>query len=683
MILGTIPKPSPPAPEPRRTLLHGTWLTDDYPYLRDRDHPATRSYIRAEQSHTAQVVASLQPLIARLAGEMRRRINLDDRSVEQYVGGYWYYARWQKEHDYPLHCRRSTSMQAAEQVYLNENELAADHDYFDLSSLAVCPRQRYVAYAADREGQERYDIRVRDIATGHELTDVLTGVDGGFAWCTSGSRLVYVRLDHLERPHSVWVHRLGRSVRDDVCLFVEDDPAFHVGVWKSRSGAFLFIESNSNTTSEVRFLAAAEPEAPPRLVRARRPDVEYAIDHQADHLLVLTNENAPNNKLMVSPLDRPDAWRTLIPERPEAVLSYVEPYRCFSIVGELHNGLDRIGILPAGRCTVRYLDCGAAVAEVSAEDLEDYGSGIVRVEVSSPVIPDETRDYEPDTGTWVLRKRLGVPGWVPDRHACERVSVPTADGVHIPLTLVHPPAARTLPGKPLVMYAYGAYGECLDIGFDPDQLSLLDRGVAVAYAHVRGGGEFGEQWHRAGSVLNKHMGIQDLLDCSEYLIGRGGATAGSIALWGGSAGGLLTAAAAGRRPHLFAAVVAEVPFVDVINALLDDSLPLTATDREEFGDPSKPVDFASLSSYSPYDNVGDRFPPLLVTAGLNDSRVGYWEPLKWTARLRARKRDDNPIVLKIDEAGHGGWTGRDRDLEDTAFIYAFLLRCWGIGVDFG
>lgn len=674
--------PLPPLPPilPRRIRLHGTELLDNYAYFRDSKNEMVRAYIKEEQSYAHKMMASFDALRDELVDEMHARTKQDDQSVPQYFAGYWYYSRWEEEKDYPLHCRRCQSLQAPEEIYLDENRLAENEAYFDLAALDICPRQRYVAYAIDYDGSERYRIHVLDTKSGNELPDLIHTVSDYFTWFEDGKHIAYVRLDENERPYAVYIHRLGEAVERDRCIFVERDPAFYVAVWKCRSKGYVFIESHSNSTSEILFLSANDPQSKPRLIEKRKQDVEYYVDHQGDRFLILTSEGAENFKLMSAPLAdlSKGNWEVLVPERTDTVLCSVDCYKNFVVITELFNSFDRVGLLQATFDDITYLDSKHAVASVYAEGLSDYNSNFVRLELSSLNIPEETWDYHVQDQTWTLRKREEIAGFDQEMYVCERSSVAAKDGVPIPLTLVSRKVDRDVQHSPVLLYAYGAYGEPLNIDFDCDLLSLLDRGVVVAYAHVRGGGDLGQRWHLSGSVLNKENSIQDYIDCARHLIDQGITGVGSIAGLSGSAGGLLTAVAAQRSPQIFSAIVAEVPFVDVINTLLDKSLPISAHDIEEFGDPENEQHFAYMKRYSPYENVAETYPPILVTAGLNDQRVGYWEPLKWVAAIRARKTDDNPVILKIDDVGHAGVTGRHQELQDTAYIYAFLLATWGI-----
>ena len=675
-----VPLPQAPPILPRYIRLHGTELIDNYAYFRDPENEVVQTYIKVEQAYAEQMMAPFEGLRETLVEEMYARTKQDDQSVPQYYAGYWYYSRWEEGKDYPLHCRRFQSMQASEQVYLDENELADDRVYFELASMEICPRQRYVAFAVDYDGSERYEIRILDTQSGSLLTDVINDASDYFAWFEDQKHVAYVRLDEHERPHAVYIHRLGELVNHDRCVFIERDPAFYVAVWKSRSNDYIFIESHSNTTSEVSFLSAHNPNSVPKLIDQRSHGVEYYVDHQGDRLLILTNEEAVNFKLMATPVQdlARSNWLLLVPERADTVLCSIDPYEDFIVVTELFNGLDRVGVMQTSFAEIDYLDFQEPLASMYTEGVSDYGSKFVRILFSSLNIPEETWDYDVRNQTWTLQKREDIFEFDRKLYICERRTVTAKDGSRIPLTLVSRKITRKVHNPPVLLYAYGAYGEPLDIDFDNDLLSLLDRGVIVVYAHVRGGGEYGRYWHLSGNMLNKENSIQDYIDCAQHLVDWGLTEAGSIAGLSGSAGALLIVVAAQRAPQLFSAIVVEVPFVDVINTLLDKSLPISAHDSEEFGDPQREEHFNYMKRYSPYENVSENYPPMLVTAGLNDQRVGYWEPLKWVAAVRARKTDHNPIILKIDEAGHAGVSGRHQELQDTAYTYAFLLATWGL-----
>ncbi len=667
--------------KPRRSTIHGMSIEDPYAWLSNINDPDTAAYLQAETEYANAAARDLRPLQEKIYNELRARIAEDDCSVPQRVGEYSYYSCSKKGKEYEVHYRRRPNSER-ETIVLDENELAADCGYFDLGDFAVCPRHRLVAYTVDTKGDEFYQLFVKNIETGEIVEGPIEDVSEDICWSEDATGVFYVRVDDNSRPYAACLHVLGTPVLEDRVLFREDDPAFFVSLWKSRSKAYVFIESHSNTTSEIHFIDANATDASPRCFRKREPGVEYAVDHRPGEFLIVTNLDAPNFRLLsAAELEVNESdWQEVIANRSETVLEYIDVYATHTVLGERRNGVPLITTLAAGSKHTRELAITGDIYELVVEDLDDFASDEVWLSHSSPTTPDTVYAYPFAVGERRVLKANKLEGFDPGAYSSERLWVTVSSDNRVPITLIN--KHTTKQPAPVLLSGYGAYEECCELYFDSDILSLLDRGVIIAIAHVRGGGELGRSWYTGGKLMEKENGFSDFLACAEFLIAKGYTTAGKIALQGSSAGGLLVAVAMQRRPELFAGVVAEVPFVDVINTLLDDDAPLTQHDIEEFGDPKEPEVFNYLMQYSPYENVrpGD-YPPLLVTAAMEDQRVGYWEPLKWVAKLRAAKTDHNLLLLKLDEAGHYGQSGRYQQLMDTAFTFAFLLRCWGIDAD--
>ncbi|HSH42787.1 MAG TPA: prolyl oligopeptidase family serine peptidase, partial [Arenicellales bacterium] len=458
----------------------------------------------------------------------------------------------------------------------------------------------------------------------------------------------------------------------------------HVTVWLSRSGRWLFIDSGGNTSSEARVVPAGDPRAEPVLLIPRRDDVEYSVDHHGERFLVLINDTHENFRLLAfaAPPDGSGPYAELIPADDRVTLEYVDAYRSHWIIGELEDGVRRIAVMDPASGERHYLPGSGPLASLDVEDLYDFDADYLRYQYSTPVSPDSVYDYDVASGRSTLRKVAAPPGYQPGAYAVERLAAPSGS-VEVPLTVLYrrdqAPFGQTTP---LLLTGYGAYEESAEMDFDSDLLSLLDRGVVVATAHVRGGGDLGPGWHAAGRMADKENSFSDFLACADHLIHSGYTGAGRIAAWGASAGGLLVAVAAQRRPELFASVVLDVPFLDVLNTLLDTDLPLTEHDFDEFGNPAVEEEYRWIRAYSPYDNIREQvYPPMLITTAMNDQRVGYWEALKWTARLRTTRRGDSPLLLKVDETGHLGRSGRYEVIEETAIVYTFLLDMWGLTVE--
>lgn len=667
--------------EVRTFELHGEEHQDEFAYLRDPDDARTRRYIGDENQYYRACFDSASELYRRLCSELRARIVDDDVSVPEVINGYRYYTRVQAGREYPIHCRAPAAGDGGEEVYLDENRIAADGRYCDVAVVAICPRQRRVAFSVDRTGDERYDIYVATIPGG-EPTCCAAGAGSSIAWSGDGRRLLYTGIDANARPDSVWVYDpAGETHRS---LHVETDPAFHVTVWLSRSGEWIFIDAASNTCSETLALPAHGPLLEPAVVIPRRDDVEYTVDHHGERFLVLINDTAENFRLAAMPAApaHGDLEVELIAPDDRVTLEFVDAYRKHWIIGELRDGVKHVAVWSPATGSKRYLPGSGALSHLDVEDLYDYDAAYVRYEYTTPVTPHTTYDLDVDTGESVWRKTTPPPGYDERDYVSERLEAPS-DGVNVPLSLVY---RRTTPlpdgNTPLLLTGYGAYEESGDMQFDSDLLSLLDRGVVVASAHVRGGGDLGPAWHDAGRLSEKDNSFRDFLACAHHLVELGFTGPGRIAAWGASAGGLLVAVAAHREPRLFASIVLEVPFLDVINTLLDRSLPLTEHDFDEFGNPAVVEEYRWMRAYSPYDNIRRQaYPPMLVTTAMNDQRVGYWEALKWTARLRAVRDDDNPLLLKVDETGHLGESGRYEAVKETAAVYTFLLDMWGLNRD--
>lgn len=658
-------------------MLHGKEHVDDFAYLRDPDHPWTRRYILEETAYFNACQAAVADFREKLYEELKSRIIEDDVSVPEIIDGYHYYTRTESGRQYPVHYRAPESG-GEEQVYLDENRLADGVSYCDVSVLSISPARDAFACAVDRTGNERYDVLLGTMR-GSELSRCAADAGDSIAWAQNGASLIYTSTDANARPDSVWLYTLETGIRE--CLFTERDPAFHVSVWPSRSGQWIFIDSASNTSSETRAVPARSPRDEPYILFPRRPDIEYSIEHHQGRFLVLTNDEGENFRLLsVSVPNGERHIKELIPPRDDVSLEFVDAYKHHLVVGERRNGVELSWVWNLDTDGKVYLPGSGEMSSLDVEDLYDYESRFVRYEYSTPVMPHTVYDYDVATGERVWRKTSNPPGYQADSYGTERLSAPSG-GVQVPVTLVYRRQAleQTNGPAPLLLTGYGAYEEALDMDFDSDLVSLLDRGVLVAMAHVRGGGDLGPEWHDAGRLGEKENSFADFIACADYLVEDGYTAPGLIAAWGASAGGLLAAVAIQRRPELFASAVLEVPFLDVLNTLLDPGLPLSEYDFDEFGDPSIVEEYEWIRDYSPYDNIrAQGYPPMLVTAAMNDQRVGYWEALKWVARLRTVKKGDNPVLLKIDPAGHLGESGRYGATRDSAIIYTFLLDAWGL-----
>ena len=673
--------PTPPrAPRRQKILsLHGDERSDDWYWLRERDDPETTSYLEAENAYTDAMTAHTDELQAQLYEEMRGRIQETDESAPVLHGGYWYLHRTVEGLQYPIHCRRRGSSDGPEEVLLDENEAAEGHDYFRLGVLTISPDHSVLAYSSDTTGAERYTLRFRDPASGRDLPDEIPNTYYGLAWASDSKTVFYTRPDEAMRPYQLWRHVLGTDTGDDVCVYEESDERFFLSVHRTRSGAFVVLGLESMITSEARVLDASVPDGEFRLVEPRRQGVEYTLDHRGGRFYVVTNDEAPNFRLMEAPVETPGRanWRELVPHRDDVRLLGVGAFANHLAIYERAEALRRIRVVDPDSAQGEALEQPEPVYAAFAGENPEFETEVLRFEYTSLVTPPTVIDYEVTTGRRTIRKQEPVLGYEADGYVTERAWATAADGERIPLSLVYR-RDRQAPGPALIV-GYGSYEASSDPVFSPARVSLLDRGFLVAIAHVRGGGELGRGWYERGKLEHKRNTFTDFVAAAEHLVTDGWTTPQTLAARGGSAGGLLMGAAVNLRPDLFGAVVAEVPFVDVVTTMLDESLPLTVIEWEEWGNPNDRRFYEVMKAYSPYDNVEAKgYPPLLVTAGLNDSRVAYWEPAKWVAKLRATKTDSNPLLLRTRMgAGHAGPSGRYERWREDAFVFAFLVDTVG------
>jgi oligopeptidase B len=663
-----MPSPDPPV-APRRPhvlSLHGDERADDWYWLRERDDPEVRSYLEAENEYTQELTARTRELQERLFDEFKHRVVETDESVPARRGGYWYLRRTVEGLEYAIHCRRQGGEAGPEQVLLDENALATGHDFLDIGALEVSPDARLLAYAFDTTGGERFVLRIRDLASGSDL-DEISNVYYGVGWGNDSQSVLYTRPNDAMRPWQVWRHRLGTPAEDDVLVLQEDDERFYVRVARLRSDRLLVIVLESNTTTEVLVVDADDLESTPRLVVPRRHGVEATVEDAGDRLLVLTNVGSPDFRVV------DEHGADVVPARDGVRVLGVEAFTGHLVVTERSDAIERITI--DGRVVEQPEDVYAAAPDTNLE----FETDVFRFKYASLVTPLSTVEVDFTTGERRVRKQQPVRDYDPAAYASERTWATAEDGERVPVSIVYR-RDRPRDGGPLLLYGYGSYEATIQPVFSPLRLSLLDRGVAWAIAHVRGGGELGRRWYEAGKLEHKQNTFDDFIACAEHLVAEGWTSPQRMVARGASAGGLLMGVIANLRPDLFAGIVAEVPFVDAVTTMLDDTIPLTATEWEEWGDPRTEVFYAVLKAYSPYDNVEAKdYPAMLVTAGLNDPRVAYWEPAKWVAKLRATKTDSNPLLLKTQMgAGHGGPSGRYEGWREEAFVYAFVLDVLGL-----
>jgi oligopeptidase B len=650
-------------------------VSDPWAWLRDRDDPDTIAYLAAENAFADHWFAGHEPLVDELFDELKSRVQETDLSAPVRRDGWWYVSRTVEGSSYPIHCRGTSAATATEHVLLDQNVEAAGHEYFSLSAFDVSPNHDLLAWSSDADGSERYTMRIRDLAGGIDLPDVITDTTwGGTAWSADGRTIFYVTPDDQMRPYRVWRHRLGTSQQDDVVVYEDADERFFVGVDLCRSGEWIIIESGSKLSSEARLVPAHDPSAAPILVRPRQEDLEYTIDHWGDRFVVVTNLDAEDFRVMTAPLDAPDAWTELVPHVPGRRITSAEPFSGHLVIHEWADAQPRLRVLFRDG-QERIIELGDDPHDVELDANPEWSSESVRFGYQSFTTPASVYEEQVRGGQRTLLKQTPVPNTDLARYVATREWATAPDGTLVPMDIVRRSDVQPDGTAACLVYGYGSYEVSMPPWFSPGRLSLLDRGVVWALVHPRGGGELGRRWYRDGKLLRKRNTFTDTLASVEHLVARGWAAPGRVAVRGGSAGGLLVGACVTMRPDLFAAAVAEVPFVDVVSTMSDPTLPLTVTEWEEWGDPREEPWASYMESYSPYDNTGPaEYPAIYVTAGLNDPRVSYHEPAKWVARLRAVRTNELPLVFKCEMgAGHGGPSGRYERWRDEAKTTAFVL----------
>ncbi|WP_435055291.1 S9 family peptidase [Micromonospora aurantiaca (nom. illeg.)] len=679
---------------PTERLHHGDTVLDEYAWLAAKDDPDTIAYLDAENAYTEARTAHLAGLRAELFEETRRRTQETDLSVPTRKDGYWYYTRTVEGQQYGVHCRRAVlpgetappvSADGApldgEEVLLDGNQLAEGHDFFSLGAFDVSPDGRWLAYSTDFSGDERFTLRIKDLTTGESLPDEVPDTFYGTAWSSDASTLFYVTVDEAWRPNRVWRHTVGTASTEDVVVYQEDDERFWVGVELTRSERFVVIDIHSKITSEVWVIPASNPTGEPAVVAPRRQGIEYAVEHHGHRFLILHNDGAEDFALAYTSADSPGEWEPLIPHTPGTRLEAVDAFENHLVVSLRTNGLTGLRVLPVGTDDSWDIDFPEPIYSVGLDANPEYRTSEVRLRYTSLVTPDSVYDYDLVTRELTLRRQKPVrPG--PDGRAYDPADYEqhrdwalADDGTRVPISLV---CRRDTPrdgSAPAVIYGYGSYEASMDPWFSIARLSLLDRGVIFAVAHIRGGGELGRRWYDEGKLLAKKNTFTDFVACARHLVKAGWTASDQLVARGASAGGLLMGAVANLAPDAFTGIVAQVPFVDALTSILDPSLPLTVTEWEEWGNPlDDPEVYAYMKSYTPYENVATvEYPAILAVTSLNDTRVLYHEPAKWIARLRSLAPAGDYLLKTEMGAGHGGPSGRYDSWREEAFVNAWIL----------
>ena len=679
---------------PAERIHHGDTVVDEYAWLAAKDDPETIAYLKAENAFTESATGHLKGLRETLFEETKRRTKETDLSVPTRKGDHWYYTRTVEGQQYGIQCRRAVrdgeteppstedgTPLDGEEVLLDGNALAEGHDFFALGTFDISPDGRWLAYSTDFAGDERFTLRVKDLSTGEVLADEVPGTFYGSAWSADGSTLFYLTVDEAWRPYRVWRHAVGSAASDDAVVYEEADERFWVGVELTRSEKFVVIDAHSKITSEVRVIPAANPTGEPAVIAPRRQGVEYSVEHHGHRFLILHNDGAEDFELAYTSADAPGDWATLIPHSPGTRLEGVDAFANHLVVSLRKDGLTGLRVLPVGSTETYDIDFPEPIYSVGLESNPEYATSTVRLHYASFVTPDSVYDYDLVTRTMVLRKQKPVLGeFDPAAYEQHRDWALADDGTRVPISLVCRAGTPRDGSAPAVIYGYGSYEASMDPWFSIPRLSLLDRGVIFAVAHIRGGGELGRRWYEEGKLLAKKNTFTDFVACARHLVKTGWTATDRLVARGGSAGGLLMGAVANLAPDAFAGVVAQVPFVDALNSILDPSLPLTVTEWEEWGNPlDDPEVYAYMKSYTPYENVAAvDYPAILAVTSLNDTRVLYHEPAKWIARLRATAPSGEYLLKTEMGAGHGGPSGRYDAWKEEAFVAAWILDRLGL-----
>jgi oligopeptidase B len=678
--------PPPPVARvlPRTDTMHGDVRVDNYFWLRNRSNPEVISYLQAENRYTDSAMAGTRQLQETLYQEILGRLKQTDLSVPDRVGPYFYYTRTEEGKQYPIYARRRGSMDAPEEVIFDQNQMAAGRAYYNLGAFSVSPDHRLLAFSVDTSGAERFTVMVKDLQSGQILPDRIDGAGFGATWAGDNRTLFYVRTDSAQRADRVLRHALGTPASADPVVFHDPDVLFRTGVSRSKDDRYVMIWSYSFTSSEARVVPADRPTEPFRVLSPRQEGVEYSVEHQGDHFVILTNaDGATNFKVVQAPDADPSRarWRDLVPASDSVFIDNLDVFAGHLVLYERANALRRIRVRDVRTGESHLIAFTEPVYTAAPATNREYNTGTLRFSYQSMVTPSSVYDYDMATRRRTLLKQTEVlGGYDPRQYASERTWARASDGTMVPVSLVYKAPLVRDGSRPMLLYAYGSYGSSTDPTFSINNLSLLDRGVIFAIAHIRGGQEMGRAWYDQGKMMNKRNTFTDFIASAEHLVRERYTSSERLAIRGGSAGGLLMGAVVNMRPDLFKVVVADVPFVDVINTMADASIPLTAGEWVQWGNPANEAEYRYMLSYSPYDNVERKaYPTMLVTTGLNDPRVAYWEPAKWVARLRSMKTDGNLLLLRTNMgAGHGGSSGRYDALRETAFRYAFILHNLGI-----
>jgi len=665
----------------KTTNIHGVTLVDDYFWMREKSNPSVLAHLKAEDAYAESLMKHTAPLQEKLYNEMLSHIKQTDTNVPYRDGGYFYYSRTEEGKQYPIFCRKKGSLEAPEEIYLDMNELAKGQKFMSLGALSPSNDGNLLAYSTDNSGYRQFTLQVKDLRTGQVFPEKIERVTG-VVWASDNKTLFYVTEDATtKRSDKFFRHVLGTDKND--LIYEEKDELFDIATGRSRDKAVIFLEAASKTSTESRYLMASEPNSELKVILARQPDHEYDADYRDNLFYIRTNKGAKNFRIVTAPVSDPSEknWKEFVAPNTAVKLDAINLFSNHAVLSEWENGLQQLEVIDFKTNKRQRIKFPEPVYSAGLNANREFDTAVVRYGYNSLVTPYSVFDYDMNTGKSTLLKQVEVPGGF-DRtnYKSERVFATASDGTRIPMSIVYRKGVKLDGSAPLLLYGYGSYGASIPPTFSSSRLSLLDRGVVFVIGHIRGGGEMGEEWRQAGRMMNKMNTFTDFIACAEALIQMKYTSKDRLVIQGGSAGGLLMGVVSNLRPDLFKAVISQVPFVDVLNTMLDASIPLTTSEYIEWGNPNEKAAFDYMKTYSPYDNVAKKdYPAMLVKVSWNDSQVPYWEGTKLVAKLRAMKTDSNPLLLKVNfGAGHGGASGRYDALRETAFDYAFML--WQMGV---
>ncbi len=677
--------PAPPVAKkvPHVTQINGRTLTDNYFWLRDKPNPEVRAYLEGENAYTDAVMKPTEPFQKKLYDEMLSRVKETDVEVPYREGDYFYYTRVEAGKQYPIRCRKKAMMDAPEEILLDINELAKGQVFMAVAAFTVSPDGNLLAYSYDNTGFRQYNLAIKDLRTGKTLADHAERV-GSVVWANDNQTVFYTQEDAVEkRQYRLYRHAAG-STTADTLVYEEPDEKFNVRAYKTLSDSYIFLVSASHTTSEARYIPAKQPDAEWKVLERRKQGVEYYPDHNGDSFYIRVNDTGRNFRLVTAPVTDPGSanWHQVMAQNPAIMIDEMELFKNFCVLFEREGGLPQIRVIDLRNGQSKRIAFPEPAYAAYSYINRVYDTTDFRYGYQSPITPSSVFSYNMETGASTLLKQKEVPGgYDPKKYEVEQIYAVASDGVKIPISVLHLKGAKLDGTGPLYLYGYGSYGISIDMFFNSNIFSMVDRGVVTAVAHIRGGGEMGKAWHDAGRMMNKKTTFTDFIACAEDLVKRGYGSKDRLVIEGRSAGGLLMGAVLNMRPDLFHAALVGVPFVDVINTMLDETLPLTVPEFEEWGNPKERAAFDYMITYSPYDNIEAKaYPSMLVKTSFNDSQVMYWEPAKYVAKMRATRTDHNLLIFKtnLNPAGHGGASGRYDRLHEAAFDYAYILTEMGI-----